>query len=812
MILTKIKSKATICICLLIVFLSSCFVQTVQAKDSIALNQKKAVVTAGSNVVITVKNVPKGASVSFKSKDTKVASVSKEGVVTGLSAGKTNIIVTVKKKKKQLASLKYRVTVTEYQSSPGVMPELSRADSYGFVPDTLKTSAKNRTITWKEYCTLLYNMLKKADKSAAKKWKKDAARALKSEKEMKRYQGCFALYRASEFLGENHRQPDNGYGYLNPYETDYGDESAYYDFTEYTGANDEWTYQDIESDYGSNHIYRSVAMLYSYERTSLISFETCFTPDKLPSEDLTVEDAILSVVRLYESRKEFAEQYWLNRIDSLEGHLKLYETDEVKARREKILTTETTIRKSDTYIPGETYTGSAFYVSGRGNDENDGRSPETAWKTIDRLTHCYELSFGDAIFFERGYTYRGMLYLYGSEGITISAYGKGAKPILTSAQEASDPSLWELYSEKDGKKVWKYKEDVSDCGAIVFDDSFAGSKVLARWSQEEMKWKNWDGSRFDVFSALTQDYDFFSDDGGRYGGAQDYYVGSQSSLEDRKVGPLYLRCDAGNPGELFTDIELCTIAESPFDDNYPYRGNVVDVLEHSVYDNLSIRYYAHAGIGIRDYCVVQNCEFAWGGGCVQIVENGWGTGRAGDAIVAGGIDQTVKNCFFHDLFTSAMILESPSRDYRDVVFSGNLTIRCKPININLEGYKIENLTISDNIFLGAGTGWGPRDEIRGRQWYSGEWFFCIRICNSSLSKVEITNNRFIAPLQFAITQQKYDELPVYSNNRFVFDGDTSCLALWCDGNPSIRYRPILPGTEKEFLKNIFKDSSSKVDR
>lgn len=808
----KSKTLKTLAFLLVIVLLVSAFPQRSAAKDSITLTKSQASIMVGSTTKIVVKNVPASSKITYQTKNSKIASVSTKGVVKGKKMGKTTIIITVKKKKRKLATLKFSVSVKQKTKSVGTKPELTRASSYGLVPAELASGGQSRDITWKEYCTLLYNMLKKVDASAAQKWKKDAARALKSNKAMKRYQGCFALYRASEFLGENHRQQDNGGGYLNPYETDYGDESSYNDFTEYTGDHDEWTYQDIKSDYGTEHMYRSVAMLYSYERTSLISFETCYTADKLPSEMLTVEDAILSVVRLYESRAEFAKQYWLKQIDVVENQLEALETPEIRQRRESILSSETTIKKGDKYIPGKTYTGTAYYVSADGNDENDGTSPETAWKTIDRVIHGDELSYGDAIFFERGHTYRGTLYLYGTEGLTVSAYGTGAKPILTTAQEAAEASLWELYSEIDGKKIWKFRKKVSDCGSIVFDDSFAGSKVLAKWSKKKKKWRNWDGSSFDVVSALTQDFDFFSDDGGRFGGAENYNVGGEGSMNDRKIGPLYLRCDAGNPGELFSDIELCTIPESPFEDNHPYCGDVADSIGHSTFDNLSIRYYAHSGACLSDHSIIQNCEFAWGGGCVQIVENGWAWGRAGDAIVGGGIDQTVKNCYFHDLFTQSMILESPNRDYKNVTYTNNLTERCIPINMDLEQHKIKNLTISDNYFVGAGTGWGPRSMIRGRQWQGSEWFFCIRMRQSKFSNSRITGNQFIAPAQFAIYEQMVKELPAYSNNKFVFVSDTSYLAFWCDGNPSVRYRTILPGAEKAFLEQTFKDTASTVER
>lgn len=102
--------------------------------------------------------------------------------------------------------------------------------------------------------------------------------------------------------------------------------------------------------------------------------------------------------------------------------------------------------------------------------------------------------------------------------------------------------------------------------------------------------------------------------------------------------------------------------------------------------------------------------------------------------------------------------------------------------------------------------------IRGRQWQGSEWFFCIRMRQSNFSNSRITGNQFIAPAQFAIYEQMVKGLPAYSDNEFVFVSDTSYLAFWCDGNPSARYRTILPGAEKAFLEQTFKDTASTVER
>ncbi|QUO36907.1 hypothetical protein KFE19_10825 [Dysosmobacter sp. Marseille-Q4140] len=75
--------------------------------------------------------------------------------------------------------------------------------------------------------------------------------------------------------------------------------------------------------------------------------------------------------------------------------------EEAVERRETILTSETQIVWDETLVPGETYTGTAYYVSNKGDDGNDGLSPETAWATLDRVNKA-ALEHGDAVFLERG--------------------------------------------------------------------------------------------------------------------------------------------------------------------------------------------------------------------------------------------------------------------------------------------------------------------------------------------------------------------------------------------------------------------------
>lgn len=155
---------------------------------------------------------------------------------------------------------------------------------------------------------------------------------------------------------------------------------------------------------------------------------------------------------------------------------------DLQARIDEILNTETEIVYSDTYIPGKTYTGTAYYVSNDGDDNNDGLTPETAWKTLRKVAEASGawdqvgiMQAGDAVFLRRGDIFRiETVYDFslGTDGITVSAYGDGSKPIIThSSENGSGAEKWKLvYEDDSGKKIWKFYRDMLDVSMIVLND------------------------------------------------------------------------------------------------------------------------------------------------------------------------------------------------------------------------------------------------------------------------------------------------------------------------------------------------------
>lgn len=100
-----------------------------------------------------------------------------------------------------------------------------------------------------------------------------------------------------------------------------------------------------------------------------------------------------------------------------------------------------------------------YYVdSENGNDENNGLSADTPFKTISRANEV-TLYPGDSMLFKRGSSWRAAEDAYikvqgGSEAgyITYGAYGEGDLPMIIGSIEANDPSDWENI----GGNLWMF--------------------------------------------------------------------------------------------------------------------------------------------------------------------------------------------------------------------------------------------------------------------------------------------------------------------------------------------------------------------
>ncbi len=109
--------------------------------------------------------------------------------------------------------------------------------------------------------------------------------------------------------------------------------------------------------------------------------------------------------------------------------------------------------------------GGVYYVSNAGNDANDGRTAESAWRTIACVNRA-AIAPGARILFRRGDHWREQLRPHsGSEGahITYGAYGEGAKPLLLGSLELNEASDW----HRERQNVWATPEPASGSGDVL---------------------------------------------------------------------------------------------------------------------------------------------------------------------------------------------------------------------------------------------------------------------------------------------------------------------------------------------------------
>ncbi len=326
-----------------------------------------------------------------------------------------------------------------------------------------------------------------------------------------------------------------------------------------------------------------------------------------------------------------------------------------------------------------TITGTKYYISPNGNDEADGKTPNTAWKTL-AMTNAAVLQPGDGVLFERGGTWRGQLIAV--SGVTYSAYGTGDKPrIYGSLQDYADETLWEKHEKYEN--VWKCtKIFTEDVGVMIFDtlhehgnyNEIAGTKIR--------------GDGFDYIDArcLKNDLEFFY-----------------------KGGRVFLY-SAENPGKRFDSIEI------------GFRTNLVAITgDNIVIDNLHFRYTgAHVvGTGNRKNITSKNCIYAYAGGSVLS-----GTTLYGNAFESyGGCDgwYAYNNWIYQIYDTGVTHQYTPTTGeciQKDVEYRGNVIEYC---HWSIEYYNhdstdgsarlVSNVDVSENICRMNGYGWGSRGRV-----------------------------------------------------------------------------------------------------
>ncbi len=329
----------------------------------------------------------------------------------------------------------------------------------------------------------------------------------------------------------------------------------------------------------------------------------------------------------------------------------------------------------------------SFYLASTGDNSADGRSPATAWRSLNRLgTALYTgaVTRGDSVLFRRGDTFYGHIeHIPALEStaetpapLVVDAYGEGDRPVICGYKICDDPTEWKPVGDglwsldltlRSGAYTGNVDSQNVDVGFVKVDGMIHGQK---RWSRSE----------------LVNDWDFVSN-------ANPFVIRSQEnpSLDGRRVEmAVGEHLIASQSGMAVSGLEL--------------RGggaHGVRTPSGGVH-NLHLSDLVITEIGGGELFGSPGARFGNG------IEIGIG---------ASGV--LVENCSVSQCYDVAFTCQGPqtptARGWRDVVFRGNTAAD------NTQSFEVwssgtdrgpgsgfVDCAFVDNVCSNAGGGWGAR--------------------------------------------------------------------------------------------------------
>lgn len=372
-----------------------------------------------------------------------------------------------------------------------------------------------------------------------------------------------------------------------------------------------------------------------------------------------------------------------------------YAEEEAETLKNKILTASNT----ETLYK---ITGTKYYFSSNGDDNNNGLTPETPFKTLRKIDYL-ALKDGDAILLERNSVFRitSTISLKNVKNLTIGSYGQGEKPrIYGSPKDFSVGNYWTC-TEKEN--VWKADFQYTDACGMFFDH---GKEIGSLWRKN--------------VNSLTKNGDFHF---------------------DKASEAVYLYFDKGNPADYYKSIEIL-----------PSGVHILNTHNASnlVIDNLCLKYtggfpYTSSG----DSITVTNCEIGYTGGLWN------GKVRYGNGIEFSTTATNIKveNNWIYQIFDTALTWQDSTESavYKNISFKNNLL---EYNNSDIEFYTqgtslVENFYIENNIMRFTSMGWGTQDEEGGIRSIEG----CISAHTYQLNNVGLItfkNNIMDCPSRWVI--------------------------------------------------------------
>ena len=371
-------------------------------------------------------------------------------------------------------------------------------------------------------------------------------------------------------------------------------------------------------------------------------------------------------------------------------------------------------------------------------------------------------------------------------GVVLGAYGAGEKPILKGAlEDANSSEFWELYYEQDGIKIWKAVQPAYYCPVIVFNDGEKWASPVMSGMDANGHFLSEDGSIFNVVNEFSRDLQFAS--------LLDMtQLGANTNIENSAVkGELYLRCDKGNPAEVFEDVAV------------PQAASGLVLRTNATICDIALRYFTCNGALMDGYDgfhsqSVLNCEVAWCGGLLKgYVENHLGIfepSAAGGALQISSTNVTVTGNHIHHCGPFGLIVaihnnaDNPSScilHFEDIYVANNLMEYCGS-GIHMGDYAdgdipgtkgyITNLVFEDNLVMYSGQGW-VREMVWQETGGSSANLSAFETNDSAIDNdgIYIRNNTFYksAFALFSLSEYHLDRstpvnaLPVFSGNTYV---------------------------------------------
>lgn len=325
--------------------------------------------------------------------------------------------------------------------------------------------------------------------------------------------------------------------------------------------------------------------------------------------------------------------------------------------------------------------GTCYYVSNGGSDDNDGLSEASPIQTLTKV-NSLPLKPGDAVLFRRGHTWRrdpdklSWQYMISTKpGVTYSAYGVGDKPkFLGSPWNAAKEGSWTLTDR---------------ANVYVYDASFGKGAVGGMLLDGE------------ICSLITPNY-------GISGYTYAKLSKDKTCIQDGDK--LYIYSTGGNPSTRWQDIEVFV------------AGHTFRPMGDCVIDNLCILYCGSHGIGtginLNLNLTVSNCEIGWIGGAYNHAGKDDQVRFGNGVQLWGGCESfVVDNCWIYQCFDTGITHQYSTSNNDDcfmknIRYTGNLVEDCY-YSIEwflelLEGHErlMQNVLIDRNICRRAGGGWG----------------------------------------------------------------------------------------------------------